>query len=678
MFVLFVLTTVGLSAQNGADSNRVERLPEVQIGGEYYKTEVSSAAIQTLTSRQLEDLPTLQLSDALKYMSGVVIKDYGGLGGMKTVSVRGLGAQHTGVSYDGIPLTDCQTGQIDLGKLSLDNVSSVSLVNGEDLIFTPARLLSYSNVIRVKTVEALPLPGVRVRASFTGGSYGLLSGQLFVQQCIQSKKVSHRYLIWNITENLLRSQGDYPFVMHYGGANDSTSLERRSNSDVTNSNMEVNLIYIPDMRQRLQVKGYAYLSDRGLPSATILYNLESKQRITNDNAFAQLSYQNLFSPRWAYKLNAKFNYDHTHYVDSNYLNDAGLLSNIYQQYEGYLSNAVEYSPFMKNSYDETSDDPVNLHISLSNDLVYNQLEGNSLELAHPKRFTSFTALSLLYFNDLLRVNGNLLLTTVSNSAVDEVEIKDYLHLSPSLSFSIALGKPVRMRAFYKNIFRMPTFNDLYYREVGNLDLNPEKTHQWDLGFQLLEQRVAAGKVLLSASADGYFNIVKDKIVAFPSRNLFSWSMLNYGTVWIAGAEVNANLQYQFVKRYWLRVNGNCSYQKAVDRTDPESRTFNHQIPYTPLWSGSAGVGVETPWFTLSYALILCGDRYALGQNTPANVVEGYADHSIALGHTFHLGKKAALGLKCEFLNLANKNYEVVRNYPMQGFGWRVRIFVEWR
>ena len=46
---------------------------------------------------------------------GVTVKDYG-IGGLKTVSVRSLGANHTTVSYDGIALTDVQSGQIDIGR----------------------------------------------------------------------------------------------------------------------------------------------------------------------------------------------------------------------------------------------------------------------------------------------------------------------------------------------------------------------------------------------------------------------------------------------------------------------------------------------------------------------------------------------------------------------------------
>jgi outer membrane cobalamin receptor len=123
----------------------------------------------------------------------------------------------------------------------------------------------------------------------------------------------------------------------------------------------------------------------------------------------------------------------------------------------------------------------------------------------------------------------------------------------------------------------------------------------------------------------------------------------------------------------LRLNGNVTYQKAVDRTDPKSKTYNNQIPYTPLWSGSASLSLQTPWITVTYSLLGCDKRYALPQNIPANEVPGYIDQSITLNHDFNFRNTSTLGLKLELLNIANKNYEIIRNYPMQGFGLRFKV-----
>ena len=175
--------------------------------------------------------------------------------------------------------------------------------------------------------------------------------------------------------------------------------------------------------------------------------------------------------------------------------------------------------------------------------------------------------------------------------------------------------------------------------------------------------------------DGYYNIVRDKIVAFPTHNLFSWSMLNYGLVHIAGAEMTLNAIYTIKRDYLLIIHGSCTYQYAVDRTDPGYPTYGHQIPYTPRWSGSVSATIHLPFVTVSYALMLCGDRYALGENIPANLVAGYADHSLSIQHE-SLIKGHTLGFKFELLNLSDRNYEIVRNYPMQGSGFRLKMYYQ--
>ncbi len=666
------LCCLGVRAQSNLDSVRAQRLKEVNINAdEPQKVYSGPASVQQISAQQIKQLPTLQLSDALKYMSGVVVRDYGGTGGMKTVSVRGLGSQHTGVAYDDIAITDCQTGQIDLGKLSLENVASIALVVGlDDKIFVPARLFSYSSLLKINTINVIPEKPFSFHVGGTVGLYGLFGLQAGITHKVRSKKRDDRLFYWNLSADAMRSKGDYPYTLHYGGANDSVSHEIRKNAATQTLNTEFNAVWQIDRTQRFNVKLYYYNSARELPSATIFYNSVSHQKLWNQNAFGQAHYHKYFNDRWAYQANAKFNYDYTRYYDPDYLNAQGFLDNRYHQHESYLSNTVLFTPI----HERNSLKRVRLlQFALAQDVFYQQLKANSLEYAHPGRFTSLTSLSAIVEGNRWKFNANLLLTYVDNILAEIPDIQDYTHLSPAVGGSVNLTKTLHLRFFYKNIFRMPTFNDLYYREVGNIYLNPEKTHQWNLGLVLKEAHLAAGRVTVSTTLDGYFNIVKDKIVAFPTHNLFSWTMLNYGKVYVAGAELNTFWQYRITNQYILRLNGNVTYQKAVDRTDPKSKTYNNQIPYTPLWSGSASLSLQTPWITVTYSLLGCDKRYALPQNIPANEVPGYIDQSITLNHDFNFRNTSTLGLKLELLNIANKNYEIIRNYPMQGFGLRFKV-----
>jgi len=672
--ILLILCLISGSygyAQTLRDSTKRQRLQEVNINADAPQKVFSGpAAVQHISAQQIKELPTLQLSDALKYMSGVVVRDYGGTGGMKTVSVRGLGTQHTGVAYDDIALTDCQTGQIDLGKLTLENVGSIALIVGlDDHIFVPARLFSYSSLLKINTINVIPEKPFSFRIGGTVGMYGLYSLQAGVSHKVRSKKREDRLFFWNLSADAMHSKGNYPYILHYGGVNDSTSREIRKNAATNTLNTEFNAVWQLDRTQRLNVKLYYYNSERELPSATIFYNSESHQKLWNQNAFGQIHYHKYFNDKWAYQANFKFNYDYTRYLDPDYLNEEGFLDNRYHQHESYFSNTALYTPI---SQKDSLKHLKLLQFALAQDVFYQQMKANSLEYEHPGRFTSLTSLSAIIAGNRWKFNANLLLTYVDNIIKENPDMQDFTHLSPALGGSVELTKTLHLRFFYKNIFRMPTFNDLYYREVGNVNLNPEKTQQWNLGLVLKEAHIAAGRITVSSTLDGYFNIVKDKIVAFPSRNLFSWTMLNYGKVYVAGAELNTYWQYRITSRYILRLNGNVTYQKAIDRTDPEGKTFNHQIPYTPLWSGSASLSLQTPWITVTYSLLGCDKRYVLSQNIPKNEVDGYIDQSITLSHDLKI-RESTLSLKLELLNIANAQYEIIRNYPMQGFGLRFKV-----
>ena len=52
---------------------------------------------QTLKGAQLKALNTVSVADALRFFSGIQVKDYGGVGGIKTVNIRSMGSQHLGV-----------------------------------------------------------------------------------------------------------------------------------------------------------------------------------------------------------------------------------------------------------------------------------------------------------------------------------------------------------------------------------------------------------------------------------------------------------------------------------------------------------------------------------------------------------------------------------------------------
>src|SRR5690606_17183971 len=91
----------------------------------------ASIPSQEIRSKDFKKFSAFNVADAIRNFSGVNIKDYGGIGGLKTVTVRSLSANHTAILFDGIIVNDAQNGQIDLGKISLDNIESITLFNAQ-------------------------------------------------------------------------------------------------------------------------------------------------------------------------------------------------------------------------------------------------------------------------------------------------------------------------------------------------------------------------------------------------------------------------------------------------------------------------------------------------------------------------------------------------------------------
>ena len=131
---------------------------------------------QTLKGAQLERLNALNVADALRYFSGVQLKDYGGVGGIKTINVRSMGSQHTAVYYNGVQLGNAQNGQVDLGRFSLDNMEQIQLYKGQKSdIFQSAREFGSAGNVYLTTRRPYfkDKERVHVRAQMRCGSFAI-------------------------------------------------------------------------------------------------------------------------------------------------------------------------------------------------------------------------------------------------------------------------------------------------------------------------------------------------------------------------------------------------------------------------------------------------------------------------------------------------------------------------
>jgi len=205
-------------------------------------------------------------------------------------------------------------------------------------------------------------------------------------------------------------------------------------------------------------------------------------------------------------------------------------------------------------------------------------------------------------------------------------------------------------------------------------LNPEKTHQYNLGFTYTKN-IAKWLPQLSITLDGYHNQVTDKIVAYPNKGTFFWTILNLGKVEINGLDFTTEANLVAWEKTVFVLGATYTYQRALNVTDPTDGTYMHQLPYTPRISGSGKAGFESPWINLSYSVLWSGHRYAVNQNYAENRLPGYAEHSISAFKTFQT-KHFLLSTNLEVLNLLNENYAVIKWFPMPGRSFRATISIK--
>lgn len=609
-----------------------------------------------LKIEELKKTSVYDIGQAAKFLPGVTIKDYGGTNGLKTISVRGLGSMHTNFLYDGISISNTQNGQIDLSKFSVNNIEELSLDNGNKIMnMQTAKSLASGSVLSITTA-----PPTFTHNKNTNGDISLSYGSfnLFNLSSNINKKINNTLKL-NFNTEIINFEGSYPYTLYYGNSsNDSTSTEKRQNNDLFSAKIESNLFADFSAKTTLRTKIYFYYDEKGLPGPTTLYYLKSAQRLWNRDFFTQSTFTHHFNPNLSYKSHLKLSSSYTRYFDPYFNNSQGFQEDLYTQNEAYWNNIIAWQNKKRT-----------LSFSLTNDLSLNNLQAKNNYEFDPKRFTSLTAITTACKYKKLRLDFNLLHILTKDWATKHKAFQQQNHFSPFLSL-LFKDQHFEISLFYKDIFRTPTFNDLYYNIVGEPNLKPEKAKQYNLHTAFYTQLGDINHHNLYLGIDLYHNDVTDKIVAVPRNNLFIWSMINYGKVLINGLEIKLNYTNQrIINQENIKLNLNLiyNYQYAIDN-DPNSLTYKHQIQYTPRHSGNIITTLSLKQFNLAYTLTHVGKRYTMNQNTERNSLPSYNEHSISISKTF---KKIEIKLSCN--NLTNSQYEIVKSYPMCGRNYNLNI-----
>lgn len=578
--------------------------------------------------------------------TGIQTKSYGGLGGMKTVTFRSLGSGHISTVYDGFTLSQTQSGQTDLGQLPVDFVNQVVLVGFDPLsLLCPVHAKLAGQIIFIQTRHLENSDSFNLNLGSQIGSFGQIDGHGFVAKRVGKWR-------FGLSGKARRFDGAYPFTYMNGFTEVAT---KRQNGDLKDIFGTGSVTWMPATGHRIHLgyNGTAYA--KGLPGAVVYYNDNAAQRLSGENQQISLRHQGVWG-KWNMASGVSFQQSHLHYVDSNYLNSAGYLEANYRGQESGL-----HTQWRRSFFNDS------LNFLAGTGLRYERLFTEQYATS-PNRFSSdFIAavemircisakiqLGIQDVNDH-RVNGTNRHTFAFQPAAELFWRKNW--------FAVIGG--------YRYTVRQPSFNELYYNQVGNSNLLPERAH---LGYLTMRTHVPFGKNsqhFYETVLQPFYVHASDKILAIPTKNLFIWSIQNIGRSDAWGTEIR---QYFSVKTGPLTTSLRLQYtfQYTIDLSDPKSPTYRNLLSYSPLHAGTGELDVQFRRWEMSFLATYQGERYALNQNIPANLLDDFWLFDATLSYHFDW-KEHDLNIRFAVNNLSNNYYSYIRYFIMPGRNFALNL-----
>ena len=457
-------------------------------------------------------------AETLLRIPGLGLSDYGGLSGLKSVSLRGLGSAHTDIYLDGVRVSNFQSGQNDLGMLPMEALGSAVVDYAQNSVsFRTAK----------PTFGRSPFAG---QIGLQAGSFGTWMPSLRFDV-----KATERVALSAFASGIL-TKGNFP----YG---DDNTL--REGNDLKQLRAGYDLFGTMDGGE-YHLKSYINASDRGTPGSL---SWPSADRQQDKNLVVQGSLRKAFTERYTLNLSAKGAWDNIFYKSA--------WGNSNYDFSDFQVNASH--TFRVNDW---------WALSLATDLERGTLKATDYEAA---RTAVIAALGNAFRLD--RFKADLALEYRGTFDKDADALNSF---SPSLDLRYTLFEGFDLVAFGRRAFRAPTFNELYYPGYGNPDLKPEDAWLTDVG---IDAHTALGDAWsLNAKLDVFYNKLKDKIISAPSASdPYVWLPYNVGRVEAKGADASLGLRYDG-EALKGGLSARYAWQSALDKT-PDSATLDQQIPY---------------------------------------------------------------------------------------------------
>jgi len=621
-----------------AESDTIDaKLPEITVKAGRLSVVGSDkySPVGTIGTGAIRESGAIQINELLSTTPGLYIKNFGGTGGVKIVSLRGATSQRAVYMLDGIRINTAQTGSVDLSVIPLFLLDAIEIARGGSSALYGGS--SLGGVINFSTGSGGGKLAVNSAARI--GSYG-------------EKSVSGGVMIplgnWfaGVNAEYVDSDGDYPFEFTNFG---KTGTYYRKNADFRNAASMLTVGRTFD-NAAAKLNILSRFTDRGVPGPVVQNHIENSNDRLKEN-----------------ELTGSFSFAKSLACSGYSISAAGKVSGM-----NYRSPSI--AGYL------TENDFTEQYAYLGFRYYYTGLEWAYTELTADY---SFNDVDYKYSNNIRDYNKRTALSASARFETVGIKLADFLQagfqgglryddyvgsftaLSPVLSTGLsAWDGELALRFQWARNFRAPNFSELYYLNFGNRNLKPEKSSSLNLGL------VWTPADWLKMAADWFAIDTKDQIQSVPVSPA-AWTSSNFSEVATRGVELAAEAA---LFDRMMKMSFNYTLQSVQDVSNEDG---SYTIPYVPEEMLNVMVQLSPGNFQFGADASYCSFRYTLPGNSTSSVLPEYM-----LVNAFASWKPAfdsmKFNLRFDALNIFDKQYQVVLNYPMPGIQFRLSLIFNYK
>lgn len=565
----------------------------------------NASVIQTISAPELFSRQGSSMAEVLQENTPVFIRNYGA-GGLATASFRGSNAYHTPVIWNGINIQNPMNGQIDFSAIPVFFSDEISLQYGGNGGIWGSGAMAGLLVIN-SAIASQQKPKVELLAS--AFDYGIFQNAVKIS-------FSHKRLFSSTK-------------VHANFGNNNFEYEYKNNTYYQkNASLNTN-----GFQQVLSFQKNAKTSFSGL----VWYNESDKKIAPNLSALPNNAVQKDKNLRAAITWNNKTLRGNNEIKLSYFYDELFFESNDIPK-----SMSKSYTYNLSAEKNIRIDDNNSFHFGVIDWLAFANVDGYE-KVVNQNRFSGF-----VYYKYQHKKHQFIQQIGLRNELVND----HFIPIMPSYYLQKTLYKNVLFKANVARTYRLPTFNDLYWKNGGNINLQSEQGWSSDYALNINEKRE---QFSFDFTISMFYRNTENYIQWIPI-NAVIFSPINIGNVTAKGIEFIAKSNYQISKNTGFQANYLGSFLTAIDNKN------DLQLIFTPRIKHIINLYYSYKSFTLKYNHIYTGVSFTKSDLSEWN--NDFEIGNLVVSKSFVFNEQNNLSIQFGINNIWNKSYLIMPDRPM--------------